>query len=207
LFKEKTKLPLHLRSPTQTKFRMPQKTPTHKGMLLIAEPFLDDANFERSIVLLCEHNREGAFGFILNKPTNFQVQEVIDDIVYEDIPLYLGGPVEQNTLHFIHRVGDKIDGAVKISEGIYWGGNYEQVCQLINSGLIKTTDIRFFLGYSGWSAGQLEQEMQENTWITNEANVELLFETPPQELWRTILKNMGGKYKVMSNYPIDPRLN
>ncbi len=182
-----------------------------KGKLLISEPFLGDPNFERTVVLLCEHNEEGSFGFVLNKNTEVNLKDALSEIDEvdnaESIRLYLGGPVEQNTLHFIHRVGENIEGSIKIAEGIYWGGNYEQVKLMIQTGLLSEADIRFFIGYSGWGVGQLQGEIDEDTWIIADTTSEMVFDTPSDRLWREVLKSMGGRYKELANYPTDPRLN
>lgn len=180
--------------------------PVGKGKLLIAEPFLGDPNFERSVVLLCEHSSQGSFGLVLNQPTELHLDDVIEN-VYSDLPLFIGGPVEQNTLHFIHRLGTQIEGAVDIGNGIYWSGDFENIKTLINIGKVSEKDIRLFVGYSGWSAGQLVDEMNRNSWIVSETDAHFIFDTPANQFWRTILKNMGGEYKVLSNYPTDPRLN
>lgn len=177
-----------------------------KGKILIAEPFLGDKNFERSVVLLCEHTTEGSFGLVLNQLTNLKLDDVMENI-YSDLSLYLGGPVEQNTLHFIHRLGNQIDGTVDIGNGIYWSGDFEQVKTLINIGKVSENDIRLFVGYSGWSSGQLANEMKQDSWILSEPDANLIFETPSKSFWREVLKRMGGQYKVLSNYPTDPRLN
>jgi putative transcriptional regulator len=177
-----------------------------KGKIIIAEPFLGDKNFERSVVILCEHSEEGAFGLVLNQQTNLRLDDVMDNI-YGDFPLFLGGPVEQNTLHFIHRLGNKITGSIEIGEGIYWSGDFEEIKTLINIGKISVNDIRLFIGYSGWGSQQLEGEMKQNSWIVSETDASIIFDTPSKEFWRAVLKRMGGEYKVLSNYPTDPRLN
>lgn len=177
-----------------------------KGKLLIAEPFIGDKNFERSVIILCEHNDRGSFGLVLNQKTELILDDVIDG-VYGDLPLYLGGPVEQNTLHFIHRLGDEIEGTIDIGNGLFWSGNFESVKTLINIGKIKDADIRLFIGYSGWASQQLENEMKQNSWIVSDSDVDLIFNTPSNEFWRAVLRRMGGEYKVLSNYPTDPRLN
>jgi putative transcriptional regulator len=176
------------------------------GNIIIAEPFLGDKNFERSVVLLCEYNKLGAFGLVLNQLTNLKLDDVMEN-VYSELPLYLGGPVEQNTLHFIHRLGNKIEGAVDIGNGIFWSGDFKLVKDLINAGKISEEDIRLFIGYSGWSGGQLEKELKQNSWIVSDIDASLIFETPSKNFWREVLKRMGGQYKVLSNYPFDPRLN
>lgn len=178
-----------------------------KGKALIAEPFLGDPNFERSVILLCEHNDEGSFGFVLNQSTQITLQSVIAEDIYKEILLNIGGPVERNTLHFIHRLGEKIEDTVQISKDLYWAGNFEQVLSLLNLGKIEEKDIRFFLGYSGWSEGQLINEINENVWIVTDIAADFIFDTSPAEFWREILKKLGGDYKIKANYPIDPRLN
>ncbi|UBM57431.1 YqgE/AlgH family protein [Marinilongibacter aquaticus] len=177
-----------------------------KGNLLIAEPYLGDPNFERSVVMLCEHNAEGSFGLVLNHKSNLSLNDAVDEI-YFDAPLYIGGPVEYNTLHFIHRLGDRIPDAVSLKNGLYWSGDFEVLKSMLNSGLVQSNDIRFFVGYSGWGKGQLEGEMKSNSWIITPTDSEMIFDSDPEVFWRKVLRNMGGEYKVKSNYPVDPRLN
>ena len=139
-----------------------------KGHLLIAEPsILGDVSFNRSVVLLAEHNDEGSIGFILNKPLSYNINDLIPEIE-ATFEIYNGGPVEQDNLYFIHTIPDIIPNSVEISNGIYWGGDFETTKQLINEGKISKNQIRFFLGYSGWSVNQLEMELQENAWIVTE---------------------------------------
>jgi len=176
------------------------------GKILIAEPFLGDPNFERSVVLVCEHSDLGSFGLVLNQATKSVLSDVIEDF-YFDFPLFIGGPVEQNTLHYVHRLGKLIEDSVDLGNGLYWAGDFETIKSLINIGTIKSEDIRFFLGYSGWGAGQIEDELAQNTWIVSEINEEQLFDQNEQQFWRQVLKRMGGDFKVLSNYPINPRLN
>jgi putative transcriptional regulator len=179
-----------------------------KGDLLISEPFLPDPNFERTVVLMCEHNEEGSFGFVLNKPSLLKYSDVIEDANDFNASLYIGGPVQQDTLHFVHRAGGLIEDSVEIGQGIYWGGNYEQLQVLIDTKQLKPEDFKFFIGYSGWGAGQLEMELKEKTWfVYNITTPSEVFDTDPENLWKMVLNNMGGKYKMISNYPIDPRLN
>lgn len=177
-----------------------------KGSILIAEPYLGDPNFERSVILICEHSDEGSFGLVLNQITNLTLSDVLDD-VYAEMPLHLGGPVQQNTLHYIHRRPDLIDNSIRVLEGLYWSGDFEQVKQAVNLGTIKEGDIRFFVGYSGWTGGQLEGELAEKSWFVTQTDADFLFETPAGQFWRGILKRMGGEFKAISNYPVDPRLN
>lgn len=178
-----------------------------KGRLLISEPFLPDPNFERTVVLLCEHNEEGSFGFVLNKPSLIKVNEVMEDIKDLEEQVFVGGPVQQDTLHFIHR-NKTMENTTMILEGIYWGGTIESLLFLADTGQLSGNDVRFFLGYSGWGPGQLDAELEEESWIVCDyVTQDLLFETDPKMMWKKALDNMGGRFALYSNYPVDPRLN
>ncbi len=179
-----------------------------KGLLLVSEPFLTDPNFERSVVLLCEHNEEGSVGFVLNHSSNLVLSDVIDiDAGTPDYELFVGGPVEHQTLHFLHSLGEELEGSTFVCEGVYWGGSFDQLKTMMRDGLVDPDQIRFFIGYSGWSNGQLEKEANWNSWFATPANEEYVFKISEDELWRTVLKQMGGKYKMYANYPLDPRMN
>jgi len=178
-----------------------------KGRLLISEPFLPDPNFERTVVLLCEHNEEGSFGFVLNKPSLIKINEVMEDIKNLSQQVFVGGPVQQDTLHFIHR-NTSVENTSAILDGIFWGGSVESLLFLSDTKQLLGGDIRFFLGYSGWGPGQLESELNEESWIVCDfVSQELLFDTEPQAMWKKALDGMGGRFSVYSNYPVDPRLN
>ena len=180
----------------------------HKGCLLISEPFLPDPNFERTVVLICEHNIDGTVGFVLNKPSTKMLPDAVDEAQNFDVPLYVGGPVQQDTLHFIHYGNLQIDDRQEVQPGIFWGGNYEQLLTAINVRKVNKDQVRFFMGYSGWSAGQLEHEIAEGSWIVHpQADINQVFHQTAELLWREVLKDKGGRYKAFSNYPTDPRLN
>ncbi|WP_025762723.1 YqgE/AlgH family protein [Dyadobacter tibetensis] len=178
-----------------------------KGSLLIAKPYLGDPNFERRAVLICEYTADGCFGFVLNQMTDVFLGDVIDESIYQDVPLYLGGPVEKNTLHFIHRRPDLIDEGVEIMEGLHWGGDFEKVKIMLNMNTLSLSDIRFFIGYSGWGRGQLQDEIEAESWIITKTSPDFLFDTPANSFWREVLRNMGGEYRSIAHYPVDPRLN
>src|SRR5436190_932769 len=131
------------------------------GILLIADPFLKDPNFLRTVVILCEHQEQGSFGFVLNKQIEQTLDELITDLEGHEVPVYYGGPVQMNTIHFLHQYPDLIPGSQKISNDIYWGGNFETVTALIKSKSIDLNKIKFFVGYSGWGDGQLTDELKE----------------------------------------------
>jgi putative transcriptional regulator len=188
-------------------FEYRNKIDPQKGRLLLSEPYLADPNFERTVILLTEHNEEGSVGFILNKPSESHVSEVMDDLRGMDAQIYIGGPVQQDTLHFIHRYGD-LEDAIELENGIYWGGNFEQLLTLIDNQKLSVTEIKFFLGYSGWSPDQLQEELTLNSWIVSDrVSQELIFETLPDQMWKKALQELGGRFSVYSNYPADPRMN
>lgn len=123
------------------------------------------------------------------------------------IPVFYGGPVQVDTIHFVHRQPELIKGGFEIIKGVFWGGEFDTVVSLINSGKLDLTEIKFFLGYSGWSNGQLENELNEKSWITSTSDVSLIFEENEQNIWKQALKNLGSNFAIMANFPIDPLLN
>ncbi len=177
------------------------------GSLLIADPFLKDPNFMRSVIIICEHQVAGSFGFVLNKEYPQELSNLVSELENSDFPVYYGGPVQQDTVHFLHQCPELIPGGFEIVDGIYWGGDFDQVVHLVNSKALTHNDIRFFLGYSGWGEGQLEEEMKQKSWITSEANKQLIFKLDAGNIWKVALKQLGGEYEQMVNYPIDPQLN
>lgn len=176
------------------------------GLLLISDPFLKDPNFTRTVVLLCEHQAEGSFGFVLNKLYNQKLDELMGDFEGFDVPLYYGGPVQVDTVHFLHRCPELL-GGTEVTDGIYWGGDFEEVTNLIKAGSLSLGDVRFFIGYSGWGEGQLEEELKTKSWITREGTKQLVFHKKVEQIWKDSLKDLGGEYTQMVNYPIDPQLN
>ncbi|MEM7107605.1 MAG: YqgE/AlgH family protein [Bacteroidota bacterium] len=188
-------------------FKFKNNIKPKRGSLLISEPFLPDPNFERTVVLLCEHNEDGSFGFVLNKLSSVTLNEIIEGVTSTKASVFIGGPVQQDTLHFIHR-SSQLEGGTEIVKGLFWGGDFEQLMSIIDTREINENDFKFFVGYSGWSAGQLEEELAANSWIvTRPASPELMFDEPADKLWKIVLRKLGGRFDVYSNYPIDPRLN
>ena len=177
------------------------------GILLIADPFLKDPNFLRTVVFLCEHRDEGSFGFVLNRKFEQTLDELIEGMEGFKLPVYYGGPVQMDTIHFLHQYPDEIPGSVKVTNQIYWGGEFERVMELIRLAVIDTKKIRFYIGYSGWSDGQLSTELKEKSWLTVKASRKLVFNTDYKEIWKESLKYLGGDYEIMVNFPIDPQLN
>ncbi|MBA4133864.1 MAG: transcriptional regulator [Flavobacterium sp.] len=179
-----------------------------KGQLLIAEPsIIGDLSFNRSVILLADHNQDGSVGFILNKPLKYTIKDLLPEIEAK-FKIYNGGPVEQDNLYFIHNVPELIPNSIEISNGIFWGGNFELTKDLINQGLIKKKNIRFFLGYTGWDSEQLESEMQSNSWILskNIYKKDILGKSSAH-FWKEKILELGGDYLIWSNAPENPILN
>lgn len=177
------------------------------GLLLISPPMVKDPNFKRSVVLLCEHTPDGSFGLILNRPLGVQLAEVLELLGNGEHPLLQGGPVQTDTLHFLHTCGEDIPGNVPIADGIFWGGEFDVMKVFLRTGEISPRHARFYLGYAGWGPGQLDREIDEGGWILAPANEGAVFWTDPADLWRTVLRGMGSEYAMLANFPEDPRLN
>lgn len=179
-----------------------------KGHLLIAEPtIIGDISFNRSIVLLADHSVEGTIGFILNKPLNYKICDLIPDI-NADFRIYNGGPVEQDNLYFIHKIPDLIPDSIEISMGIYWGGDFNRVAELIVENEINENDIKFFLGYSGWNANQLQDELKNNAWVVAENSYKSqIIEKDYKSFWKEKMLEFGDSYSIWSNAPEDPSFN
>lgn len=172
-----------------------------QGKILLAEPFMLDPNFKRSAVLLCEHNEEGTVGFILNKPLNMRIDELVDGFPEFDSEVLFGGPVQTDTIHYIHNVGDLLEDSREVTDGVFWGGDFEKLKFLISSQLIQPNNIRFFVGYSGWSEGQLDDEMDFGSWLVAEMHANYLFKSNPDDLWQQVMENMGNTYSVIAQMP------
>lgn len=173
------------------------------GKVLLAEPFMLDPNFRRSAVLLCEHNNDGSVGFIMNKPLRMRIDELIEDFPEFDSEVFFGGPVQTDTIHYIHNVGELLDESRLVVDGVYWGGDFNKLKFLISSKLIQPENIRFFVGYSGWSEGQLADEMNLGSWVSADMDANYLFKSIPARLWEQVMYNKGDVYTVISQVPED----
>lgn len=178
------------------------------GKLLIAKPSVfGDHNFHRSIVIVVQKKESGFLGFIVNKPLGYDISDVLPEIKV-NFPLYNGGPVDQDNLFFIHNAGDLIPGSIRIDNKLFWGGEFEKILALVNDEVLGPKDIRFFLGYSGWSYDQLKQEIGSNSWVVAEnpfAGKILSHQT--ESLWKDQMMALGGKYVIWSNTPENPYHN
>ena len=179
-----------------------------KGNILYADPTLNiDLNFNRSVVLIAEKNKLGTVGFILNKKSLYSTLDLIPEL-NENFIIYVGGPVEKDNLYFIHNIPHLIPNSIKIKEKLHWGGNFETVVDLINKKKINKSQIKFFLGYSGWNEGQLDEELKINSWIvSHELGLENIALKTSDLIWKNKLINLGGEYLIWSNSPENPQHN
>lgn len=176
-----------------------------KGNILIARPALFDYTFNRSVVLITEHNEHGSIGFILNKPLYQPVNLFVSELDSE-LDVYEGGPVETNNLYYLHKRPDLIANSEGITDELFWSGDYEDVRKAINEGLISQDEIRFYLGYSGWGENQLQSEVEENAWIIVDDQLDI-FKEWNNNLWQQQLRNLGGENLIWLNTPADPTMN
>ncbi len=186
---------------------LPEDKIPGKGKILISEPFLPDTFFNRSIIYLTDHNEEGSVGFILNKKLDIKVSDAIEGFEGWNENLNMGGPVAPDTLHYIHNLGNLIPKSVKVDEDIYWGGDIDTVRMMIRSGTVQQSQIRFFLGYSGWSAGQLERELGENSWVIVKVRSETIMNSRGRDSWKRVLKSFKNKYRMWADFPESPEMN
>ena len=179
-----------------------------QGSILISEPFLQDAYFQRSVVLLVEHNTQGSMGFVLKK-TDLIVNTFFPELEeYPEIQIYLGGPVSANRLFFIHSLGDLIvPDSVKIKDRLYFDGDFEALKRYIQNGHSIEGKVKFFLGYSGWTEGQLGNEINKNSWVVSHAAKENVLLADGESFWKNSLEQLGSNYEAWTKYPKDPYLN
>lgn len=179
-----------------------------KGKLLLDGGDLTGSFFHRTVVLICEHNAEGAFGLVLNRSSGSKVGElVVADlpVMLKDSPLFLGGPVQPTALSFLH--ADNFIPDANVFPNLSLGHSLDDLAE-VGESLSTSKKVKMFAGYAGWSPGQLENEMKRKSWLTFPASLELVFETPPDQLWQKILKCKGGwKNKLLSQMPADLSLN
>lgn len=189
-------------------FRKLNRLKPQKGRLLISEPFMEDEHFGRAVVLLGEHNEEGSFGFVLNHYVEqINLGDIMNDFPAFETRIANGGPVKTNNLYYIHTLGDRLPGSIPLVEGVYMGGSFETLRELIENNKVDRSEVRFFLGYAGWAFGQLESEVKQNSWIIAPCEGNEIMDTTNENLWETVLKRMGDEHKIISNFPENPSLN
>lgn len=183
------------------------RLPAEPGRLLISEPFLFDAYFKRTVVLLAEHNEEGSVGFILNRPISVQLNDLIEGFPDFDSGVHFGGPVSEDNLFYLHTVGEDLEHSKEIMPGLWWGGSYDQLKFMAENNLVMPDQIRFFVGYSGWGEHQLQDELNQLSWIVADTNNQQVMSGTSEDFWTNKLRAMGHKFAAIANFPEDPSLN
>lgn len=179
-----------------------------QGSLLLSEPFIQDPRFERSVILLCDHDDNSSMGFILNNPTSINLSDIIIDIENTNFEIYFGGPVESSNLFYIHQAFDKLQSGSLIVDDIYLGTDFDTLLVLIQENLISPNEVKFFFGYSGWDKNQLNKEISQNSWAVHQSfDSSLLFLVDGENLWKQALISLGPKYAHIANFPKSPNLN
>lgn len=188
-------------------FSFKNNEPTKKGSILISDPFSDDVYFGRSVVLICEHNEEGTFGFVLNNYIDVDLHQLDDNFPDINARISFGGPVSKENLYYIHCFSE-ITNTLEISQGLFYGGDFDEICERIKDEQNPNKKIRFFIGYSGWSEGQLEEEIKNESWITaNNISLDKILDTKLDDLWKICLEKQGQRFKMMTKFPRNPMDN
>ena len=188
-------------------FSFKNNEPTNKGSILISNPFSDDVYFGRSVVLICEHNDEGTFGFVLNNYIDVDLHQLDDNFPNINARISFGGPVSKENLYYIHSFSG-ITNTLEIREGLYYGGDFDEITDRIKNAKNPNKEIRFFVGYSGWSVGQLDEEIKNENWITaNNISTENIIDTKLDDLWRICLDKQGQRFQLMTKFPRNPMDN
>jgi putative transcriptional regulator len=186
---------------------LPEDKIPEKGRILISEPFLPDTFFNRTIVYLTDHSEKGSLGFILNKKLDLKICDAISGFDNLKDHLFMGGPVAPDTLHYLHNKGDLIPESIHVSDNIFMGGNIDYIRRLTVRGRTGDLRIRFFLGYSGWSAGQLERELSENSWVIARINPGFILDNQSENGWKKALRSLNNKYRLWADFPESPDMN
>lgn len=181
-------------------------TNVKKGDILISEPLLPDENFSRTVILICDDTNDSHMGFVLNKYEEEKLEDLIDGYENFDKEVFYGGPVQEDFIQTLH-TSHGVEGAINLGNDVFWGGDFEQIKERINLGLESMEDYWFFMGYSGWSEGQLKQELEDNAWLVLKHDLFEVMTTPIDKLWKQCMGWLGKEYEIMSKFPSDPRLN
>ncbi len=179
-----------------------------KGCLLLADPnIINDPYFNRAVILITENSEDEVVGFIINKPLEYNFEDIFSGMG-KDYKIYNGGPVNKDNLYYIHNLPDLIPNSIKVSDNLFWGGDFSNVKNLIKDNKIGSNNIRFFSGYSGWTLPQLNNEIKEKSWIiTNNRFNDKILKSKTNEFWKEEIKKLGNDYKIWSNAPENPNLN
>lgn len=178
-----------------------------KGTLLIASPEIQDDFFSKSVVLICEHTSAGSFGLVINKPLETDLPDELFDplsVQNSSLRILLSGPNQTNQLMLLHSSKEE-QSALEICQDVFLGGDLDFLQSQAEN--ISGSPILLCFGYTGWGPYELERDIHSKLWFTHKAQKEHLFQTPPHDLWKTLLKQKGGKYASLANIPEDLSLN
>lgn len=184
-------------------FKIKNNLKPSAGRVIISEPLSTDGYFGRSVVLINEHNENGTVGYILNKTSRLTVGHFFDEFKKYKIPIFIGGPVATDTLHFIHRTGAKVPNSTKVKSDLYWGGDMNELPELLEKKAILARDLKFFIGYSGWEVNQLENEIEKNFWVVSTLDTKTILARQVKEYWSKVVEKAGKDYKFWLNIPED----
>lgn len=176
------------------------------GKLLIAEPFLTDPGFSRTVVLLCEHGEDGSVGFVINRPSVNNISDLLPELDNTSLRIFEGGPVQNDTLHMIHMLPELM-GGTEILPGLFWGGSYSDLSRTLGNNTLVEERMRLFIGYSGWEKGQLEEELKEGAWLVANSYNGLIFDTDSNRVWQDSIRSLGSAFAHLANMPLHPQLN
>lgn len=179
-----------------------------RGTFLIATPDIEGGIFFRGVILVCEHTPNGSFGLVINKALNLELPEEImnmNTLANQKVGIRAGGPVQTNQMMLLHTSDQIPQQTLQVCEGVHLGGDLQFLQDVLSDE--NGPEIHLCFGYSGWGAGQLEREFLDGNWYLHPASVEYIFHTPPDKLWSTLLRDMGGKYASLSMIPEDLTLN
>lgn len=185
----------------------PNPLPPAPGTLLVSGPYLADPYFRRSVVLLCMHDDEGSFGLVLNRPIDMAVSDLMEDMPTVPSSVGIGGPVQSGNLFYLHTLGPRIEGSMKVVDDIHMGGDYDQLKAMLSAAPKLAKHVRFFVGYSGRGADQLNTEIEQRSWLIHPADKRVVMNSRTENLWANTLRTMGPAYAPLANFPEDPSLN
>ncbi len=176
-----------------------------KGVILVAKPTLSNDIFQRSVILITEHLESGSIGFILNHSSHIPISIFVSEMESASI-VFEGGPVDKENIYYIHKRPDLIRNSEKITKNLYWSGVYEDVRDAVNQNLISQDEIKFFIGYFGWAPKQIKDELNNNSWAVTDLDFDI-FERWDADLWKKLMKQLGGENLIWLSTPADPSMN
>ncbi|MFZ1686631.1 MAG: YqgE/AlgH family protein [Flavobacteriales bacterium] len=181
--------------------------PPQRGRLLVSGPFLPDPYFRRTVVLLCEHDEEGSFGFVLNRFIDLEIADLVEGFPRINTRISIGGPVQSGNLYYLHTLGLRLEGSEEVVAGVFMGGDFEQLRGMLGADPTLARHLRFFIGYSGWGKDQLNGEMEQHAWLVGQGTKQRIMNTKRDDLWAQTLRSMGADFAPLAGFPEDPTLN